>query len=180
MNVCSKPLCMRRAIAATVALVNCMAAPSVQAHLGGGSPPASNIDQIILSQTASPMLSRQQGPSQSQQTAFLDGFFGRTDDVAPTPPTDFFETPRSKPQLKRLKPKHPPLAQPTAPSGDNKAMSFVPPASGEVATALRDPANSSAVAASKAWSLPSAPVTASSQTPKLARKINDLPITPLE
>jgi hypothetical protein len=44
---------------------------------------------------------------------------------------------------------------------------------------LRDPANSPAFA-SKARSLPSAPVIASSQTPKIARKINDLPITPLE
>jgi hypothetical protein len=208
MNVCSIPPHMHRAIAVTVALMTCMGAPAAQAHLSGGSPPASNIDQIIrpsgypstgntfchdpvdltvierlgdprrLLEQGRPVLYRQQGPNQSKQTAFLDGFFGRTDDVAPTPPTDFFETPRSKPQLKRLKPKHLPLAQPTAPSGDNKAMSLVTSAPGAASPALRDPANSPAVA-SKSWSLTSAPVTASSQ-PKIARKINDLPITPLE
>jgi hypothetical protein len=137
MNVCSIPPHMHRAIAVTVALMTCMGAPAAQAHLSGGSPPASNIDQIIrpsgypstgntfchdpvdltvierlgdprrLLEQGRPVLYRQQGPNQSKQTAFLDGFFGRTDDVAPTPPTDFVETPRSKPQLKRLKPPSP-------------------------------------------------------------------------
>jgi hypothetical protein len=129
--------------------------------------------RLLLRHPGTPAIRRQtalpvERPSRSPLTTLFDGLFGRKDDVAPPwPPADYLEMPKSKPQVKRLKSKQTPVAQPTAAPGDNKAISLVTPAATPSAASPPSP--------------PTAPVAPSAPTPNAsAPKINDLPVAPLE
>jgi hypothetical protein len=138
--------------------------PMIQASGNQLTDPVHRGGPAIRRQTAPPV----ERPSRSMLTTLFDGLFGRKDDVAPPrPPADYLEMPKSKPQVKRLKSKQTPVAQPTAAPGDNKAISLVTPA------ATSNPASPP--------SPPTAPVAPSTPTPNVsAPKINDLPVAPLE
>ena len=103
--------------------------------------------------------------AQPQPTLF-ERLFGRHDDVVqPRSAADFFETPKSKPRVKRHKFEPAPVARSTITPSDNKATSPNTPG------AKAPPAPSSGTAA---VALDAAPPKAS------ASKVNDVPVAPLE
>jgi len=132
-----------------------------------------------------------EGPSQSPLITLFNGLFGSEDDVAPSsPPADIFETPKSKPQIRRPKSEHTPVAQPITAPSDSKAISLTPPATTPSAATptQSDAASAPAVAPPVVADTKAAPsssptglVAPNAATPKApAPKLNDVPVAPLE
>jgi hypothetical protein len=123
-----------------------------------------------------PSIRRQAADSDewSPVTTFFDGLFGRRDDVAPLSPppaSDFLETPKSKPAVRRAKAEPTPSALPAKAPGDSNPAAAAPPAPAPTAAASAAPVNAGGPPPASA----SAPV-AKAASPK----VNDVPVSPLE
>jgi hypothetical protein len=117
---------------------------------------------------------------------FFNGLFGHQDEVAPLSPppaSDFYETPKPKPQVKRAKLEPKPATQPATTPGDNQTASPVPedakpsapPAAPPPAAAATSAKTVPAPAPETAAAAPNAPAAKTS-----APKVNDVPVAPLE
>jgi hypothetical protein len=163
-----------------------------QIYLADVIGPEDNEERLVFDARDGRLL--RHAPGESRQSATPDGrspvatffanLFGAQEDVAPLSPppaSDFLETPKPKPAIKRPKPA---VQQATVPP-DNKAVSPAPDAAAPVASAPIATAPASPAPAGGKPPAASPPETAAASpaapTSKASsQKLNDVPVAPLE